>query len=294
MRRLTGFVPWRVRLLAGRIVGSVRRARWRMTTLDGAAIDAALAGFGPLPGDALMVHSSLKACGYFRGGAPTVVQALRRWVGDRTLAMPTHTYCYPDNAGHVPVFDIRQTPSVVGAITDHFWRQPGVARSLHPTHSLACAGPAADELCRGHESCETPAGKGTPYARLVERDCGVLMFGATLAGYTFFHTAENAAGAPYQYEAQPYALRVRDRDGVERAVVMRRQDIRSTPTRFAETAGWLEKLGLLRRRKLGLGELLFLPHARAVHERMVEEITRDPLFLVAESARTDVARRLRL
>jgi hypothetical protein len=44
------------------------------------------------------------------------------------------------------------------------------------------------------------------------------------------------------------------------------------------------------RRKLGLGELLYIPHAAAVHERIVKELGKDPLLLVAESARAAARR----
>ena len=96
-----------------------------------------------------MVHSSLSACGQIRGGSATVVEVLQTWLGEGDLTMPTHTYCYPDKNGEAPVFDPATTPSVVGAITDYFWKQPEVMRSLHPTHSLACQGPGADHLCSG-------------------------------------------------------------------------------------------------------------------------------------------------
>jgi hypothetical protein len=38
-----------------------------------------------------------------------------------------------------------------------------------------------------------------------------------------------------------------------------------------------------------MGELLYIPHAAALHERMVKELRIDPLLLVAESARSTVA-----
>jgi hypothetical protein len=41
---------------------------------------------------------------------------------------------------------------------------------------------------------------------------------------------------------------------------------------------------LLVRRKLGLGELLFIPNAHALHERVVDTMRRDALFLVDEKA----------
>lgn len=233
---------------------------------------------------AVLVHSSLSACGYISGGAPAVLAALHRWAGDRTLALPTHTYCYPRENGETPVFDVHTTRSVVGAITNCFLSNPDVLRSVHPSHSLAVRGPGGSALIHGHDRCETPCGPGTPYERLVEQDASVLMFGCGMEAYTLFHTAEDAAGVPYLYWPEPVAMRLLDRDGGIRSMRMWRQDMR-VERRFAETVHWAEENGLLRRIRLGCGELLFIPHAARMHERLLEQLRRDPFFLVTDEAR---------
>jgi hypothetical protein len=73
---------------------------------------------------------------------------------------------------------------------------------------------------------------------------------------------------------------------------MWRQDM-SVTRRFEATAEWLAEQGLLVRRRLGLGELLFIPSARALHERVVDTMRRDPLFLVDEKARAEVSTRMK-
>jgi aminoglycoside 3-N-acetyltransferase len=167
-----------------------------------------------------------------------------------------------------------------------------VTRSLHPSHSLAVSGPGAEDLCRDHELRETPCGAGTPYQRIAEGNSSVLMFGATMDSYTLFHTAEDAADVPYLYFPEQVTLRTRGTDDVVREVQMWRQDM-SVTRRFAATADWLAEQGLLVRRKLGLGELLFIPSARALHERVVDTMRRDPLFLVDEKARAAVSSRMK-
>ena len=226
----------------------------------------------------LMMHSSLSHCGYIEGGAATVID-VAGGVCD-TLCLPTHTYCYPmSRSDPPPRFDPLTTRSVVGEITNFFWQQAGVCRSVHPTHSLAARGPLAAELCRGHELCQTPCGPGTPYERLVEGDAAVLMFGVTMNTYTFFHTAEDAAGCPYLYEPEPYDLVALDREGHPHQVRMYRQDM-SVRRRFAAMDRVLERAGLLRRGSLGHGELLFIPSARTVHEFLLARLAEDPFFLV--------------
>ena len=268
-----------------------KRARRKLVRLNEEKILQALKSFGAFESDLLFVHSSLSACGSIEGGPGTVISALRAWISDHAaLALPTHTWSYPDKTGAAPVYDYTATPSVVGAITNHYWQQPGVVRSLHPSHSLASSGPESEQLCAGHESYETPCGIGTPYHRIVEGKSSVLMFGATMDSYTLFHTAEDAAEVPYLYAPEQVTLRTKGADGVVRSIQMWRQDM-GVPRRFEATVDWLSDQGLLIRRRLGLSELLFIPNARAVHDTMVKTLRRDPLFLVDEKARFEVSSR---
>jgi aminoglycoside 3-N-acetyltransferase len=270
-----------------------KRARRKLVQLDEAKILQALQSCGEFKADLLFVHSSLSACGSIDGGPATVISALSKWISDgAVLALPTHTWSYPDKTGVAPVYDFAATPSVVGTITNYYWQQPGIVRSLHPSHSLAVSGPTAESLLAGHESCETPCGAGTPYLRIAEGNSSVLMFGATLDSYTLYHTAEDAAEVPYLYAPEQVTLRSKGRDGIVRAIRMWRQDM-SVARRFEATVDWASDEGLLVRRKLGLSELLYIPSARALHEAVVSKMRQDPLFLVAESARAEVMRRNR-
>jgi hypothetical protein len=118
------------------------------------------------------------------------------------------------------------------------------------------------------------------------------MFGATLDAYTLFHTAEDTAQVPYLYAPEQVTLRTRRKDGVIQSINMLRQDMTVT-RRFAATVDWLIDQGVVVRGKLGLGELLFIPNAQALHETLVRTLRRDPLFLVDEKARYDVLSRMK-
>lgn len=271
------------RRAAGSLIRRFNKMTRKLVRLDEARILETLKGFGANDSETLLVHSSLSACGYVDGGPATVIRALRGWISENTLlAMPTHTWCYPDAQGNTAVYDAEATPSLVGAITDFFWRQNSVVRSLHPSHSLACQGPGSEEFCLHHEERETPCGHDTPYERIATSRSSVLMFGATLDSYTLFHTAEDAAKVPYLYKRDKVVLKSKMNDGTIRDVPSWRQDM-DVPRRFAEMADWLEKEGLLKRRSLGKGELLFIPRADLLHERIVKEMQSNPLLLVAES-----------
>jgi aminoglycoside 3-N-acetyltransferase len=269
--------PLRYRL--GRLRKRVRTfvARYRYP-LDGPLIESALADLMEQPYDVLMVHSSLSACGHVVGGAATAIRAIERQA--RTLVMPTHTYCYaPPEGGPPPVYDATQTASRVGIITDSFWRQPDTLRSIHPSHSLAARGPRAEEFTRDHERCATPCGRGTPYDRLVRADAAALMFGATMFSYTFFHTAEDAAGAPYAYDPEPCSLVYMAADGSLVTISSLKQSMDERTFRAMDRP--LEEAGLLRRRTLGQGQLLFLPSTAAVHEFLLRKFADEPYYLAA-------------
>lgn len=230
--------------------------------------------------DCLFLHSSLSACGHVVGGAPTVLRAIGRYA--KTLCVPTHTYCYPASRDTAPpVFAIQNTKSLVGRVTNHFLSLPGVFRSVHPTHSVAAFGPAAAKLCEGHELCDTPCGKGTPYEKLIEWDAGVLMFGVSMSVYTLFHTTEDAAGCNYLYEPEPYDLRAVDSDGTLHHIRMWRQD-RRVRRRFAQMDTVLQQEGLLRRTRLGAAEVLYIPSARETHEFVLRQLDRDRYYLLQE------------
>jgi aminoglycoside 3-N-acetyltransferase len=142
-------------------------------------------------------------------------------------------------------------------ISEVFRTQPGVVRSLHPTHSVAAYGPKADEIVAGHEVAATPCGAGTPYAKCLEWGCQILLLGVGLSSNTAFHTVEADARLPYllRESREPFVLI--DRFGGEH----RREFIRHrsrVPRRFPATESMLLESGTLRRGAVGYSSSLLL------------------------------------
>lgn len=154
-------------------------------------IKAGLRHLGVEGGMVLMVHSSLSALGEVEGGADTVIEALIETVG------PSGTVMMPAMGG-APIFDVGETPSNVGVITDSFWRRDGVIRSIHPTHSAAGVGPLAEQLLAGHIDQPTAIGIESPWGRIAQLDNGYLLFiGCDQDRNTLLHTAEEMAEGAY-------------------------------------------------------------------------------------------------
>lgn len=234
--------------------------------------------FGQLSGggaDILLVHSALSECGYFPGGVDDVLAALRGEVG--TLCLPTHTYCYPAVKGDLgPIFDSAATPSKNGILTETFRQQPGVVRSINATHSLAAIGPMAEEIIKDHELLDAPCGRGSPWAKLVERKASVLLIGVSFRAYTPYHTAEDAADSPFAYEQGTIdRLRYVGRDGQVHERQSRRQSW--TPRRFADAGLLLERAGLAKRVYIGRGYLSYVPDSAKAQDFLVERLRRFPI-----------------
>jgi aminoglycoside 3-N-acetyltransferase len=158
-------------------------------------IVAGLHQLGLPAGSSVLVHSSLKSFGYVDGGAPTVVRALLTVLGPKgTLLVPTFPfrgtqYSYLKSN---PVFDVRNTPSLVGVITETVRQWPSARRSLHPDHPVAAIGALAEDMLAHHERIPTCCGLGSPFMRNVFNDGYILLLGVDNRRNTTLHAVEEA------------------------------------------------------------------------------------------------------
>jgi aminoglycoside 3-N-acetyltransferase len=175
---------------------------------------------GILPGDHLMVHASLSKMGFIEGGADTVVEVLKECVGaDGLILMPTSPIArlQLDYVSANPSFDVLNTSSAMGKVSEVFRTSDGVVRSYHPTEPVAAWGAQAYEYIKDHTNKNTPYHWDSPYGKLIQHGGKILYIGVTLdnAG-THLHTLEDAVdvGVPVYY-AQEFRLPVRDYEGKE-------------------------------------------------------------------------------
>ena len=170
-------------------------------------IKEGLAGIGVKPGDDLLIHSSFKSLGYVEGGIKTFVEAVISYLGDRgTLLMPALTYANVTPLN--PVFDVRDTKSCVGAVSEFFRTYDGVRRSINATHSVCAYGFKRDEYVGTHINDDCPIGENSPLYKLHELGGKILMVGCSLRPNTSMHGVETKAGAPYilSDETRTYTL----------------------------------------------------------------------------------------
>ena len=144
----------------------------------------------------LLVHSSLSAIGYVEGGPSTVVHALLGSIdADTTLLMPSSPVVTLQAEHALEEFDVAQTPSRMGAITEVFRTEFAHARSAHPLEPVAAYGPKSIDYCTGHHTDATPYGEHSPWRKHMEWNGQILYIGTTLINSgTSLHAVEDAIG----------------------------------------------------------------------------------------------------
>ncbi len=81
----------------------------------------------------------------------------------------------------------------MGVISETFRRWEGVARSLHPTSSVAGWGKDAEFFLRDHHKSLTPFGHDTPFGRAAERDGTYILMMETHIHSLLHHLQERTA-----------------------------------------------------------------------------------------------------
>ncbi len=147
-------------------------------------------------GDTLLVHSSLSRIGYLENGPNTLIDALIEVIGEEgNLLMPTS----PNNVyqlnyiQNTPYFDVLNSPSKTGAITECFRTKKGVVRSLHPTEPVSAYGPKSEFFTKDHFNQITPYNENSPFFKVGKAKGKILYIGVTLSmAGTSLHTLEDA------------------------------------------------------------------------------------------------------
>lgn len=227
----------------------------------------------------LLVHSSLRALGYVPGGPEAAIQGLLRALGPKgTLLMPALSYEHVLPAR--PYFDVRQTPSNVGAIPEFFRTRPGTQRSVHPTHSVCGVGPLTDVLLGDHLLDSTPCGPNSPFHLLPQYEGQILMLGCGLWPNTSMHAIEELVEPPYLFGPPlSYQLVLDDGRMLDKTYI--RHDFYGWRQRYDRVEGILDE-GALKRGSV-LAAKVFLIESQAMWDAVLKTMRQDPLHFVDRS-----------
>lgn len=175
--------------------------------------------FGIIEGDILLVHSSLSKIGFIENGPKDFVDALLEVVGSEGhVLMPNspNASFQLEYIQQLPVFDVQNDTSKLGAISEYFRKLPNAIRSEHPTEPVSCIGPHAAFFVSNHFGNITPYNENSPFYKVSQRKGKILYIGVTLdnAG-TNLHTLEDAV-TDFKfpiYHEQIFNVKVKSKDG---------------------------------------------------------------------------------
>ncbi|MBP6090868.1 MAG: AAC(3) family N-acetyltransferase [Crocinitomicaceae bacterium] len=147
-------------------------------------------------GDNVLVHASLSKIGHVENGPKDIVDALLEVVGETgNILMPNspNAFYQLDYIQQQPIFDVQQSKSKLGALTEYFRKLPNAKRSEHPTEPVSCIGPDTEFFTASHFGENTPYTINSPFYKLTERNGKILYIGVTLANAgTSLHLLEDA------------------------------------------------------------------------------------------------------
>ena len=161
--------------------------------------------------DIVTMHSSLREIGPIEGGADGLIDALKDYLCDGLLLIPTHTWANVNAAN--PHFDVRSTVPCIGTLAKvAAFRKDGV-RSLHPTHSMAAFGKDARAYIQGEEKSCTPGPMGGALSRLYELGGKVLLVGVGHERNTYLHAVDERIDRPNRLSPTGFSVEITDWDG---------------------------------------------------------------------------------
>lgn len=165
-------------------------------------IKETLNNIGLKSNDTIMIHSSLKSIGKIEGNAEGLIEALKEYFYDGLIIFPTHTWATINKDDMV--FDVNNTPSCVGMLTEIARKTEGFTRSMHPTHSVCAYGKKSKEYIELDNNATTPVGPNNCFGALKNMNAKILFLGAPLTKNTFIHSIEEEYDVPDRFTEHIY------------------------------------------------------------------------------------------
>lgn len=139
----------------------------------------------------------MKSFGYVEGGPNTVIEGFREYLSEGTLCFPALRQ--KDFGNAYKNWDINNTPSDVGFLSETFRKYPGVLRSDQETHSVTAIGKNAEYVTSGHRGgkkriClygDYAFSYTSPWQRICDMGGKVVFIGVPMKVNTMKHLVES-------------------------------------------------------------------------------------------------------
>ena len=146
-------------------------------------------------GDKICVHSKLLSFGYIENGISTVLNSLKKIVGETgLLVFPSYTF----KTNETNIFSVLKTkPQGMGSFSNYIWSLKNIHRSPCPIHSHIAIGKNANLLSKINGL--SSIGPNSDFEFFHKNNFNLLMLGLGFTeGASYMHYVEYCAKVPYR------------------------------------------------------------------------------------------------
>ena len=152
-------------------------------------------------GSIVFIHSSMTEFYNYSGTAEELIRKLIEEIGEEgTLLMPAYPKSTsPKKSLDEVSFDVQNTTSGAGYLTEVFRKYPGVKRSINIQQSVCAYGKLADYFVSEHHRSLTAWDEFSPYFKMAQMDTLVFALGLPYFLGTMIHCTESILRTKYRY-----------------------------------------------------------------------------------------------
>jgi aminoglycoside 3-N-acetyltransferase len=227
--------------------------------------------------DVILVYSSFASFGGVLGGPQIVIDALLDILGKNgTLIVPTFNFSFSNNKS---IFDIKNTPSEMGIISEFVRKTNQSKRTIDPVYSFSILGKLKETL--SSISYLNSYGKNSMFAKLREYNAKILMIGLSYTeSMTFFHHVEEMQKVDYRYTKEFHGQFVNESGIISPCrISFRVRNLELGVKAEANRMGIiLENEKISKIKKIG-NSIVKLMNVNEVYDRTIKELKKNPHIL---------------
>lgn len=147
------------------------------------------------PGDTILVHSAFKSLGPIEGGAETLITMFLELLGPKgTLLLPTFNF---QSWTEQHYFDVKETPSKMGIVSEVALQRSDCKRSSHPIYSFAVIGAHTNDFLNSNDT--EAYGPNSVFSLFHKLNGTIVSIGLDFNNtFSFHHYVEYRVGCEYR------------------------------------------------------------------------------------------------
>lgn len=157
--------------------------------------------------DTLLVHSSYSNLARENVNVKSLINELLETVNMGNLLIPTMSWRYVNKTQNI--FDLKNTPSNTGYISEVFRKDYSQFRSYHPTHSICGYGKNVKDISNEHHLSKSPCDLKSPFYKMLKYNPWILLMNTKIDCCTNIHSCEEQVAPNLYIEESPIEYKIK-------------------------------------------------------------------------------------